>query len=67
MPQNNPNATRDFTKEKVFKKKSPEETQIRQFDTYEEILDFLFALKKKPKKTTIWPYFDKWTMAIKYE
>lgn len=65
MPNKNPNAKRDFTKEKIRKK--PESTQLKNFNTYEEILDFLFALNKKPQKTTIWPWFDKWVVAIKYE
>lgn len=50
-----------------FTKKKPEETQTKQFNEYDDILDFLFALKVKPNKTTIWKYFDKWCLSINYK
>lgn len=48
-------------------KKKHETTQLKQFNSYEDILDYLYALNPKPKKATIWPYFDKWCLSINYK
>lgn len=53
------------TKEEVRKKH--ERTQIKQFNDYNDILDYLYGLKTKPKRTSIWRYFDKWCISINYE
>lgn len=43
-----------------------ETNQLKNFDTFEECLDYLYALKQKPRKSTIWPWFDKWCLSINY-
>lgn len=48
-------------------KKIPEQTQIKQFECFEDILDFLFALNPKPNKFSVWKYFDKWVLSINYK
>lgn len=50
-----------------FSSKKPEETQTKQFSDYNDVLDFLFSLKTKPNKTTIWRYFDRWCVSINYK
>lgn len=47
-------------------KKKHESTQMKQFETFEEVLDYLYALNPKPKKITIWPYMTAWTLSINY-
>lgn len=52
---------------KAFRKKAPEEAQTKQFNTYEDILDWLYTMKVKPSRCTIWKYFDKWCISYNFK
>lgn len=50
-----------------LKREIHETNSLKNFKEFEEILDYLYALKIKPQKATIWKYFDKWVLSINYK